>query len=155
MGTSSDSEIKESFGEKVVCFLSDDDTDIQLNMIFHKNFSLDRKNWLLTHNAHDYKVPDNEYPITLYLNQELIKIFTEDCKRSIPCLFDGLKVSQRKILFSVFRKGLSFSGKSMKGIKVKEDIVYKSNYHHGEQCLYETITKMSHYFPGSNKFTIF
>ena len=155
LGTSSDSEIKESFGEKVVCFLTDENTDLQLNMIFHKNCSLERKNWLLTHNAHHYQVPDKEYPITLYLNQELIKFSLEDCKRSIPCLFDGLKVSQRKILFSVFRKGLSYTGKSMKVAQLAGYCAEQSNYHHGEQCLYETIIKMSHYFPGSNNLPYF
>ena len=155
LGTSSDSEIKESFGEKVVCFLTDEQADLQLNMIFHKNCSLERKNWLLTHNAHNYQVPDKEYPITLYLNQELIKFSLEDCKRSIPCLFDGLKVSQRKILFSVFRKGLSYTGKSMKVAQLAGYCAEQSNYHHGEQCLYETIIKMSHYFPGSNNLPYF
>jgi len=155
LGTSSDSEIKESFGEKVVCFLTDNNTDEQLNMIFHKNCSLERKNWLLTHDSHNYQVPETTYPVTLYLNQELIKFSLEDCKRSIPCLFDGLKVSQRKILFSVFRKGLSYTGKSMKVAQLAGYCAEQSNYHHGEQCLYETIIKMSHHFPGSNNLPYF
>jgi DNA topoisomerase-2 len=155
LGTSSDAEIKESFGEKVVCFKADPTTDTHLNMIFHKNFSSERKDWLLTNDSHVYQVPDKEYPITLYLNQELIKYSLEDCKRSIPCLFDGLKVSQRKILFSVFRKNLNYSGKSMKVAQLAGYCAEQSNYHHGEQCLYETIIKMSHHFPGSNNVPYF
>lgn len=155
LGTSSDTEIKESFGEKVVCFLTDENTDHQLNMIFHKNYSLDRKKWLLTHDIENYKVPAESYPVTLYLNQELIKFSLEDCKRSIPCLYDGLKVSQRKILFSVFRKNLTYNGKSMKVAQLGGYCAEQSNYHHGEQNLYETIIKMSHYFPGSNNLPYF
>ena len=36
LGTSSNQEIKESFGEKLVYFVTDETTDVHLNMIFQK-----------------------------------------------------------------------------------------------------------------------
>lgn len=150
LGTSSNAEIKESFGEKVVSFIHDETTDSHLNMIFHKQYSENRKEWLLQGRPTDYETPAKEYPISLYLNQELIKYSLEDCKRSIPNLFDGLKVSQRKILYSVFKKSLTPGGKSLKVAQLAGYCAENSNYHHGEQCLHETIIKMCHDFPGSN-----
>ena len=48
------------------------------------------------------------------MDTDLIKYSLDDCGRSIPCLFDGLKQSQRKILYATFLKNLSYSSKSMK-----------------------------------------
>ncbi len=155
LGTSSNQEIKESFGEKLVYFVTDETTDVHLNMIFQKQQSENRKTWLLSGNPSQYEVPDTSYPITLYLNQELMKYSLEDCKRSIPSVFDGLKVSQRKILYSVFKKNLSPTGKSLKVAQLAGYCAEHSNYHHGEQCLYETIIKMCHEFPGSNNIPYF
>ena len=49
---------------------------------------------------------------------------------------------------------VSFSVKSMKVAQLAGYCAEQSNYHHGEQCLYETIIKMSHYFPGSNNLNL-
>ena len=158
LGTSSDQEIKESFGEKVVAFVEDEDSEQNFQMIFHKGFTNERKQWLLKYDTYQndgYTVPMEHYPISLYFNQELMKYSLEDCKRSIPSLFDGLKVSQRKILYSVFKKNLSPQGKSMKVAQLAGYCAEQSNYHHGEQCLFETIIKMSHHFPGSNNIPYF
>ena len=155
LGTSSNAEILETFGEKIVDFLKDEDTTTSMNKIFHKSFSADRKQWLLHYDPTRYIVPEKNYPITTYFNQELIKYSMEDCKRSIPNIYDGLKVSQRKCLFSVFKKNLQYNLKSMKVAQLAGYCAEHSNYHHGENCLFETIIKMSHHFPGSNNIPFF
>lgn len=155
LGTSSDAEIKETFGQKVVQFVKDEQTDEILDKVFHKSMSNDRKEWLGSYDISNYKLPENSYTITEYINQELIKFSMEDCCRSIPNIFDGLKKSQRKILYSVFKKKLNHDGKSMKVAQLAGFCAETSNYHHGEQCLYDTIIKMSHDFPGSNNIPYF
>ncbi len=155
LGTSSNAEILETFGEKIVDFFKDEETANYMNKIFHKNFSSDRKQWLLQYDPTSYIVPSEQYPITTYFNQELIKYSMEDCKRSIPNIYDGLKVSQRKCLFSVFKKNLQYHSKSMKVAQLAGYCAEHSNYHHGENCLFETIIKMSHHFPGSNNIPFF
>jgi len=150
LGTSSDQEIRDTFGQKVVGLKYDDDTDELLDKVFNKLSTQERKNWLTTYNPNSYTEPIDLYPISTYINQELIKFSLEDCRRSIPNLYDGLKVSQRKILFSVFKKNLVHSGKSMKVAQLAGYCAEQSNYHHGEQCLFETIIKMTHDFVGSN-----
>ena len=155
LGTSSDAEIRETFGQKVVSLVKDPTADIVINKVFNKLLSNDRKEWLSEYNPLDYKVPENDYNISDYINQELVKFSMEDCCRSIPNLFDGLKKSQRKILYSVFKKNLRHEGKSMKVAQLAGYCAENSNYHHGEQCLYDTITKMSQDFPGSNNVPYF
>lgn len=155
LGTSSNAEILSSFGEKVVNFINNDHTNAYMDKIFHKNCSSERKKWLLEYDPSEYITPQTIYPIDTYFDQELIKYSLEDCKRSIPNLYDGLKVSQRKILYSVFKKGLKYTGKSMKVAQLAGYCAENSNYHHGEQCLYETIIKMTHNFPGSNNIPYF
>ena len=64
----------------------------------------------------------------------MIKFSYYDCQRSIPNLVDGLKPSQRKIIFAAFNKFKS-AGPS---IKVSQFAAYTSettDYHHGEESL--------------------
>lgn len=150
LGTSSDEEVRDTFGQKVVSLVKDTTTDEMMDRLFHKNSSHERKEWLTTYDSSKYETPAVEYPLTQYFNQELIKFSIEDCRRSIPNLFDGLKVSQRKILYSVFKKNLGHGGKSMKVAQLAGYCAEHSNYHHGEQCLHDTIIKMTHNFTGSN-----
>jgi DNA topoisomerase-2 len=63
---------------------------------------------------------------------------------------DGLKESHRKILYATFIKNLKYSGKTMKVAQLAGFVAEKTNYHHGEQCLFDTITKLAHDFVGSN-----
>ena len=155
LGTNTDEEIRSTFGQKVVALTHDEQTNLFMNKLFHKNFSNDRKEWLTTYNPNQYDTPIDRYPISTYFCQDLIKFSIGDCRRNIPCLFDGLKVSQRKILYSVFKKNLDSQGKSMKVAQLAGYCAETSNYHHGEQCLYDTITRMSQDYPGSNNIPYF
>jgi DNA topoisomerase-2 len=80
----------------------------------------------------------------------VIKFSHNDCKRSIPSLFDGLKESQRKILYCVKKRNLTFNKPSLKVAQLGGYVAEHSNYHHGEQNLYDTVVKMAHDFIGSN-----
>jgi DNA topoisomerase-2 len=155
LGTSSDAEIRETFGQKVVSLVTDERCDNTMDMAFHKMLSQDRKEWLARYDPTAYTVPGSNYLISEYVNQELIKFSIEDCSRSIPNLFDGLKKSQRKILYSVFKRRLNHEGKSMKVAQLAGYCAETSNYHHGEQCLFDTIVRMSQDFPGSNNVPYF
>jgi DNA topoisomerase-2 len=64
---------------------------------------------------------------------------------------DGLKCSLRKILYSAFIKNLKYSSKTtIKVAQLAGFVSEKTNYHHGEMCLFDTITKMAQDFVGSN-----
>lgn len=160
LGTSNDKEIKESFGKKMLLFNNDEHTDMTMNKVFNSKNANDRKNWLEHYNPEkSIKVSEHEnmnnIDISDYLNLELIKFSIDDCKRSIPNIFDGLKESQRKILYAAFLKNLRYSGETMKVAQLAGFVAEKTNYHHGEQCLYETITKMANDYIGSNNIPYF
>merc|ERR1719453_892185 len=67
--------------------------------------------------------------------------------RSIPCVVDGLKPTQRKVVHCCFRRNLKSD------VKVAQLTGYISEhaaYHHGEVSLQGTIIGMAQKFVGSN-----
>ena len=154
LGTSSDKEVKNTFGKKVIEFTQDEDAFDNMNKVFSSKQSDERKRWLAEydpeHVIEETSEVFSDMSISDFLNYDMIKFSIDDCKRSIPNLYDGLKQSQRKILFATFLKGLRQGGKSMKVAQLAGFVAEKTNYHHGEQCLNDTITKMAQDYPGAN-----
>jgi DNA topoisomerase-2 len=158
LGTSSDKEVKDSFGKSIVEYHLDEKADDNMNKAFHSKMSNQRKDWLRMYNPQEcmvsFKDTINKMSISDFINKELIRFSQDDCNRNIPNLIDGLKISQRKILYASIVKGLKFSGKTMKVAQLAGFVAETTNYHHGEQCLFDTIIKMAHEFPGSNNIPI-
>lgn len=147
LGTSSDKEIKDTFGQYVIKFNLDDVADKTLNLVFNNKQADDRKKWM-THYEPSYPEENiQQLSITDYLNTEQIKFSISDCGRSLPNIYDGMKESHRKIMYAILLK------KPKESIKVAQlagFVAEKTNYHHGEQNLFETITKLAQDFVGSN-----
>jgi DNA topoisomerase-2 len=155
LGTNNNKEIETSFGKKMIEFVKDDKTDETMDKVFSSKCSDQRKLWLKEYNPYNDVEIVSKNPIQLleisnFLDREMIKFSIDDCKRSIPCIMDGFKESQRKILYATLLKNLKNSGKTMKVAQLAGFVAEKTNYHHGEQCLFETITKLAHDFVGSN-----
>ena len=53
-------------------------------------------------------------------------------------------------MYSVFLKNLNFSGKTLKVAQLAGYVAEKSAYHHGEQCLNDTIVKLANDIVGYN-----
>ena len=86
-----------------------------------------------------------------FINRELILFSMYDNQRSIPSVCDGLKPSERKILYGCFKKNLR------EEIKVAQLVGYISEhtaYKHGEQSLAGTIVAMAQNFVGSNNINL-
>lgn len=155
LGTNNNREIETSFGKKMIEFVADPQTDLKMDQVFHTSFSDYRKKWLSDYKPSEErelvsKDPVQHLPISEFMDYEMIKFSIDNCKRSIANVMDGLKESQRKILYATFLKNLRFTGKTMKVAQLSGFVAERTNYHHGEQCLFETITKMAHDFVGSN-----
>jgi DNA gyrase/topoisomerase IV subunit B len=156
LGTSSDSEVLETFGKRVVELLNDKDALVNMNKVFHKSHADDRKVWIGNYNPNaDLGIEIDESPITQvnitdFIDKEMIKFSISDCARSIPNMMDGFKESHRKTLYACFLKKLNYGGQTLKVAQLAGFVAEKTNYHHGEQNLFDTITKMAHDFPGSN-----
>ena len=157
LGTSSDQEVRETFGKKLINFVEGPDCDKSINKAFNGKFANDRKNWLERYQPKQipqYSCTDAlcDMPVDQFIDQDLIKFSLNDCERSIPNVIDGLKNSHRKILYAGFKKPLSDSpsGSSVKVAQFSGYVAEHTNYHHGEQCLMGTIIGMAQDFPGSN-----
>jgi DNA topoisomerase II len=154
LGTSTAVEFKEYFAhKKIVGFthtgkVSDDSVD----KVFNKKRPDDRKVWLENYDKHAYL--DTSKPEVSYeefFDREMIHFSTYDCARSIPNMVDGLKTSQRKILYSAFKRNMT---KEVKVAQFSGYVSEHSAYHHGEASLNGAIVKMAQTFLGSNNLNL-
>uniref|UniRef100_A0A0N5BZA6 TOP4c domain-containing protein n=1 Tax=Strongyloides papillosus TaxID=174720 RepID=A0A0N5BZA6_STREA len=86
-----------------------------------------------------------------FINKELILFSNMDNERSIPCLVDGLKPGQRKVLFTCFRRA---DKKEVKVAQLAGAVGEMSAYHHGEQSLMMTIINLAQDYVGSNNINL-
>jgi DNA topoisomerase II len=123
-----------------------------IDMVFRKSRVEDRKIWLnaLTKDTFmDYgeAVSEGGVNFSHFINREYILFSNYDNERSIPCIFDGFKPSQRKVLFGCFKRKLKVE---VKVAQLTGYIAEHSAYHHGETSLQGTIVNMAQSFIGSN-----
>ncbi len=115
----------------------------------------DRKKWLDTYDNNSYiKVGENIVPYSDFFNKEFIHFSYYDNTRSIPSVIDGLKPSQRKILWAALKRK-ELKTKSMKVAQFGAYVAECSSYHHGEVSLYDTIIKMANNYVGTNNINLF
>lgn len=121
-------------------------------LAFAKNNADKRKTWLKKYNKDE--IIDNENKnVTIhdFVHKELKHFSNYDNIRSIPGP-DGLKPSQRKIMYSCFKKDLF--GKEIKVSQLGGYISEVSEYHHGEMSLYGAIINMAQNYIGSNNINL-
>jgi len=129
----------------------DDDGEL-IDMAFSKKKVEDRKRWLrafkpgtfLDHSVRNVRYED-------FINKELILFSVADLQRSIPNVMDGLKPSQRKVLFACFKRRLRTD---IKVAQLSGYVSEHSAYHHGEASLGATIVGLAQDFVGSNNINL-
>lgn len=154
LGTSTNVEFREYFREKkFVEFVHDPQTDNDaIDMVFNKKRADERKAWLAEYDRADY-LNTSKASVTYgeFLHKELKHFSIADCDRSIPNAIDGLKTSQRKILFAAFKKNMT---KELKVAQFSGYVSEVSGYHHGEASLNSAIVGMAQTFVGSNNINL-
>lgn len=149
LGSWTDDGIEEVFGKRVINYNYDEHANKSILKAFGKETN-ERKSWMEAYNpdtTENMVTDDMRQDISNFIDSDFIMFPIDDCKRSIPNIMDGLKQSQRKILYSCFLRRLTGL---LKVSQLSGYVAEKSNYHHGEQNLYETITKMANEFVNSN-----
>jgi DNA topoisomerase-2 len=82
------------------------------------------------------------------LFQEQYKPYANyDNERSIVNLIDGLKITQRKVLYTCLLKNVN---SEMKVAQLASSVAYETQYHHGEQGIAGVICNLAQDFTGSN-----
>ncbi len=155
LGTSTAAEGREYFQSmNVINFAWDADSDGSIDLAFNKKRADDRKEWLATYDrARVLEAVAGGTTVTFsrFINDDLIHFSNADNLRSIPHVMDGLKPSQRKILWAARRRNL------VSEIKVAQFAGYISEvaaYHHGEVSLMSAIINMAQNFVGSNNINL-
>jgi DNA topoisomerase-2 len=151
LGTSTRDEAKEYFKTlNIVNYTySGDASDKSIDLAFNKAKADNRKDWLKGYDRADIvnAGPGENLIYEDFVNKDLIHFSNYNLERSIPNVMDGLKTSQRKILYSAFKRNLKSE------IRVAQFAGYvseHSGYHHGEASLNDAIVGMAQDFVGSN-----
>ena len=151
LGTSTRDEAKEYFKSlNIVNYsYSGDSSDASIDLAFNKAKADNRKDWLKTYDRSEIvnAKPGDNLMYEEFVNRDLIHFSNYNLERSIPNVMDGLKTSQRKILYSAFKRNLKSE------IRVAQFAGYvseHSGYHHGEASLNDAIVGMAQDFVGSN-----
>merc|ERR1719394_1003048 len=169
LGTSTSKEAKEYFSDMVrhkIKFKYDgtgDDDSILL--AFSKKAVDQRKEWLTNWmeegkrrkelglaEVYLYEKDTRAVNYQDFVNKELVLFSNMDNERSIPCLVDGLKPGQRKVLFTCMKRRLD--KKEIKVAQLAGSVAEVSAYHHGEASLMGTIINLAQNFVGSNNINV-
>jgi DNA topoisomerase-2 len=153
LGTSTPEEAQDWFKQlHEIKYQYDKDTDESFSLAFNKKRSDDRKKWLATFDSKRTLLIENgKVDYTNFINDELIHFSNADNIRSLPSIMDGLKPSQRKILFGCLKRNLKTE------VRVAQLAGYVSEhaaYHHGEASLNGAIVSMAQIFVGANNINL-
>ena len=147
--------------KKFLDFKCETESDIaSMKLLFDKTKADDRKAWLNLYRDTD-TVPYNTITsinYTDFVNNGTKHYAMYTLKRAIPHLMDGLKDSQRKIVFGLLAMpGKEVDSASAVGIRVSQLAGYiskEADYHHGEASLQDAIVKMGQTYVGSNNINL-
>uniref|UniRef100_A0A8C5GUM1 DNA topoisomerase 2 n=1 Tax=Gouania willdenowi TaxID=441366 RepID=A0A8C5GUM1_GOUWI len=164
LGTSTSQEAKEYFSDmqrhRIPFKYGGPEDDEAITLAFSKKKVEERKEWLTNfmnnrrqrreHNLpEDYLYGQSTTSLSYndFVNKELVHFSNSDNERSLPCLVDGLKPGQRKVLFCCFKRN---DKREVKVAQLAGSVAEMSAYHHGENSLMMTIIGLAQNFVGSN-----
>lgn len=156
LGTSTSKEAQEYFkklGDLTVGFEADEESNKSLVLAFDKKRADSRKTWLLESSAKSPEELEVAYgkitnlKITDFIHQDFVNFSLADLHRSIASVCDGLKPSQRKVMFTCLKKKIK---NELKVAQLAAMTAEFTSYHHGEVSLADTIVKLAQDYIGSN-----
>jgi DNA topoisomerase-2 len=125
-----------------------------ITLAFAKNRANDRKDWLKEYDPEKI-IENSNKSVTFdeFVEYDLKHFSNSDNIRSIPDISDGLKPSQRKILYGAFKRKLDKD--EIKVAQLSGYISEHTGYHHGEASLQGAIINMAQDYVGSNNINVF
>jgi len=156
LGTSTSQEAKEYFNnldKHIINFKWDNNkSDKSLILAFSKKQADNRKKWLADYDRSKIlDITQKNLTISDFIHKELIHFSNDDNNRSIPHVLDGLKPSQRKVLYACLSKS---NNDELKVSQLAGYVSQKTAYHHGENSLVNTIVSMAQDFINSNNLNL-
>lgn len=156
LGSSIEKEsIRDYKSAKYVSFYEDEQADQYFDIVFNKEFADQRKNWLATFTKYLGIEEIQQLPVSQFLYYEVIDHALANLRRAIPG-FDGLKESQRKIIWgSMMKWGKKASKDFIKTEQLGGFIAEHTGYHHGGGSLTTALSYMTMDFCGANNMPYF
>ena len=175
LGSSEPVEVEDDFKllRKVVCVYDDSAPDM-FRLAFDDKLADARKEWIANHKRileiDEFlmqPISQLQQPISQFLFYQLVDYSIDNVSRSIPRLMDGLKESQRKIIWGALTEWGHKRGHyqwnngvmtgNIKKMKVAQFAprVAHFGYAHGEKSLSEAIIGMAQEFVGKNNLPYF
>lgn len=163
LGTSTKQDAREYFSrydEDIVKFYPEKkEFNKEINLAFEqkgdvngKSYADLRKKWLLDYDhSRVLDMKEKNLSYTRFIHDDLIHFSNYDNIRAIPSICDGLKPSQRKVLYGVFKRNLV---SEIKVAQLGGYVSEQSAYHHGEASLFSTIIGMAQDYVGSNNINL-
>lgn len=87
-----------------------------------------------------------------FISNEWAQYADYDNRRSLPHIIDGLKITQRKALFTATK--LPKNDKPIRVSQFSAKAAELTAYHHGDTSMIETVIKLAQNFPGSNNYPL-
>lgn len=142
------------FDKYLIPIQPDEDSDYYMKMAYggtKREINL-RKQWVQTCTEDTYLPRIHKEPISIsdFITDDLVLFSHESCTRSIPIIYDGLKPTQRKILYTLFNLPEKDAFKLRKVFELTAKTAEKAQYHHGDSSLNGTIMGMMQTWCGSN-----
>lgn len=154
LGTCSDEDIAYAFENPVnIRYVHDPETDEALEKVFNKKRADDRKKWMQEYDPENRMNYENDQEIMISdgVNKELILYSIYSVDRGIPNFCDGLLRGARKVVYTVRETNVN---KLIKVAQLGGKVAEKSEYHHGEKSLEDTIKKLAQKYPSSNNIAL-
>lgn len=160
LGTSDPAEARECFKslhENITVYDPDKHGRACIDMAFNKKKADTRKVWIQNFDKEKQVIKKLQANLGLsdFINKELIWFSNASVIRSVPSLVDGLKPSQRKIIWLGLNiPNFTNSSNEMKVPVYSGKITSDMAYHHGEVSASNTIISMAQDFVGSNNINL-
>ncbi|XP_068236454.1 DNA topoisomerase 2-alpha isoform X2 [Palaemon carinicauda] len=168
LGTSTSKEAKEYFQDmarhRIRFSYAGAQDDHSITMAFSKKAVDQRKEWLTgwmeeckrrkelgLPEVYLYEKNTKAVSYSDFVNKELVLFSNCDNERSIPCLVDGLKPGQRKVMYTCMKRN---DKREVKVAQLAGSVAEHSAYHHGETSLMSTIINLAQNFVGSNNINL-
>lgn len=88
-----------------------------------------------------------EQTVGAFVETELVQYTSDAVVRCIPSVIDGLKPSQRKVVYTMLK---SSANKETKVAQLAAHVAQQTAYHHGEASMQQTVVGLAQDFVGSN-----
>ena len=129
-----------------------DITEDLIDMLFAKKRADERKDWLTTYKLNNIiEKFSRKTTFENFFSDEFIEYSMMDNLRSLPSIVDSLKISQRKVIYTMLKKNMT---SEIKVSQLTGNIIDLSAYHNGSVSLETTIVGLAQNFVGSNNLNL-